>query len=159
MGVVIRDFGYESIVITQTDQDGLLPQFKNPHNFVFCGPEQMVSSSEQIIGNANFKAPEVISGDTFNKKADVWAFGILIHFMLSTKLPNSEKLQEGEYPDLADFSVSCRDLLDLIFVQDISVRISIDEMLKHHWFKKLYTHTKKIKKSATLNFSCKPDLN
>ena len=40
-----------------------------------------------VYGDIRFRAPEVVDGQNYSYKADVWAFGILLFFLLSGKFP------------------------------------------------------------------------
>ena len=41
-------------------------------------------------GDIRFRAPEIIDGKQYSFKADVWAFGILLFFLLTGKFPFDE---------------------------------------------------------------------
>lgn len=44
----------------------------------------------QIIGTANWMAPEVIRQESFGRSADMWSFGCTVMEMVTGKLPWSE---------------------------------------------------------------------
>lgn len=64
--------------------DVVWPQIINVHNFTCIGPDQC---TEDKYGDGRFRAPEVIAGEPYNTKSDVWTFGVLIFYMLTFTLP------------------------------------------------------------------------
>jgi serine/threonine protein kinase len=44
-------------------------------------------STTGMFGDLRFKAPEVINGESYNFKADVWSFGIIMFEILTGCLP------------------------------------------------------------------------
>lgn len=82
LGIVVRDFDYSNVVMTQIDV--VWPQIVNVHNFVCIGPDQL---TEENYGDSRFRAPEVLLGEPYNTKSDVWTFGVLIYYMLTFELP------------------------------------------------------------------------
>lgn len=42
------------------------------------------------VGNDYYKSPELLAGDLYNNKTDIWSFGILVNEMHSGKPPNFE---------------------------------------------------------------------
>lgn len=46
-----------------------------------------------MSGSPYYMAPEMLSGDGFNEKADVWSCGIIFHFLLTGSFPFSGKTE------------------------------------------------------------------
>ena len=72
---------------------------------------------EYPLGTLFFMPPEVLKGEDFNEKWDIWSLGITLHLMLS----------KGNYP----FNKNCSD--DEVKVQILS-KLEIDPMLKNTKF-------------------------
>ena len=61
-------------------------------DFGFCktlsNPNEMM---ETMVGSPLFMAPEILKGKPYNKKADIWSFGVVIYQMLYGRVPFEEK--------------------------------------------------------------------
>lgn len=57
-------------------------------DFGFCKP--LESSTEMactMLGSPIYMAPEVLKGETYNRKADIWSLGVVLFQMLFGKCP------------------------------------------------------------------------
>jgi serine/threonine protein kinase/tetratricopeptide (TPR) repeat protein len=55
--------------------------------------EQHLTKTGMIVGSVSYMSPEMLEGQRLDVKADIWAFGVLLHEMLTGK-----RLFEGEFP-------------------------------------------------------------
>lgn len=55
-------------------------------DFGLCGIEQQGTAFVEACGTVAFMAPEQFEGE-YNKSADIWSAGILLHVLLSGELP------------------------------------------------------------------------
>lgn len=95
----MRDFDYKNVFMTQTDT--VWPQITNVHNFACIGPDQF---TEGQFGDSCFRAPEVIQGEPYNTKSDVWTFGVIIFYMLTFKLPFKSEKEVSDPNSLVNLS-------------------------------------------------------
>jgi serine/threonine protein kinase len=103
----------------------------------------------ESVGTPSFTAPEVLNNQ-YSYQCDIWSVGVLLFLLVSGYLPFSgenegaifRKIKTGKltFPEGVHgrISTECIELIILMLKVDVSKRISIDEALKHPWFKKYY---------------------
>ena len=120
-----------------------------------CAAQQKVTGTR---GTPVFMAPEVFKG-SYGHKADVFAAGVTLFYLLSGRYPYFETLEEvlklapravraralggeaawafdgGREPFRSHCSASCRDLLASLLDRDEELRPSALEALGHPWFR------------------------
>ena len=79
MGVIHRDIKAENIMMDTHQQIKLL-------DFGLSKNKSRVSEHE-ICGTPYYMAPEMIRGDEYDAKIDVWSMGVLIYYLVSGHLP------------------------------------------------------------------------
>lgn len=79
--VIHRDLKPENILL----DNNLFPRITDFGLSKFFDPNNSCNQSSADSGTASYMAPEVITSDHFNTKADVFAFGILMYEVLSGK--------------------------------------------------------------------------
>ncbi|XP_063308796.1 mitogen-activated protein kinase kinase kinase 3-like isoform X2 [Pelobates fuscus] len=97
---------------------------------------------KSVTGTPYWMSPEVISGEGYGRKADVWSVACTVVEMLTEKPPWAEfeamaaifkiatQPTKPKLPDnVSDF---CRDFMKQIFVEE-KRRPTADELLKHHF--------------------------
>lgn len=98
------------------------------------------------IGTPAFMAPEIFRKEQYHgAPADVWSLGVLLYVMVTGMFPFiSTKVDEipslvvkGEFtfPKSVQLSDQIRKLIKSCLTQDINLRPSISQILKHEWFK------------------------
>ncbi|CAG9317318.1 unnamed protein product [Blepharisma stoltei] len=103
------------------------------------------NTSKQSIHSIYFIAPEVLTGE-FDEKCDLWSAGVILHIMLTGRLPfvgntgedviNSIKLGlDFDGPEWIQSPESARDLLKKLLVFNPNERISAEQALEHPWIK------------------------
>jgi serine/threonine protein kinase len=130
-----------------------------PHNFMLmngdmCQPvakladfgttrkNDWVPITDVYPGTLQFRAPEIIRTDPqgWTNKADMWSFGIAMHYMLTGKLPpgvdGKRRLRTDPvlHAPLWGDMVEAQALVRRLLVVDIATRLSADEALRDPWF-------------------------
>lgn len=90
----------------------------------------MLSSAGMILGTAGYMAPEQARGKTVDKRADIWAFGIVLYEMVTAKTPfKGETVSDTlaavikEAPDLSKVPARLQPLLQRCLVKDPNKRL------------------------------------
>ena len=93
-------------------------------------------------------APEVVNGEAYGVKADLWSIGVLLYIMMSGYLPFNGKTTEKVFEriktgkvnfDHVEFNAVSKEGKDLIcklLVVDAKKRISALDLLGDPWMKK-----------------------
>lgn len=91
-----------------------------------------------FLGTPYYLAPEMWRGNRYGKKADMWAAGIVLYEMLTTRRPFvaqnmpslKEKVLQGTYEYPEHISREMREVVQSILVQDPSQRFSAQQVLR-----------------------------
>jgi serine/threonine protein kinase len=99
----------------------------------------------QAYGTLAYCSPEIILNVPHTKTTDVWSFGIVLHVMLTLRLPflahhkriTSRNIvsQKLNYEDemWAHVSKDATDLVDRMLDKSSDTRITVAQMLAHRW--------------------------
>ncbi|KAL6091609.1 hypothetical protein STEG23_006084, partial [Scotinomys teguina] len=136
-GIIHRDLKPDNIMV-----DG------NGHVTVIdFGLGTKVKHGQKLIfhcGTYEFGAPEQLLHKLYDgPKADVWALGVTLYFMLTGKHPFGDtsspglksKIVEGKYTVPSGLSEELKDLLGLLLTLDPRHRPTAHEVLGHPWLK------------------------
>ena len=88
--IVYRDLKPQNVMVTKENTIKLI-DFDISREY-----EQGKTKDTQLLGTAEYAAPEQFGYFQTDNRTDIYAFGILLNYMLTGKLP-SEKLTEGKY--------------------------------------------------------------
>jgi len=135
--IIHRDIKPENILIDDND-NAILSDF-GIATFIKEGEKR-----ETYCGTDEYLAPEIIRGEGYNEKVDIWAFGILIFECLSGKTPFS-KIDFIKKNDKNEnfvkikfdcfFDVYSQNLITKILRINPNERLSIQENKNHIFFK------------------------
>jgi serine/threonine protein kinase len=102
------------------------------------------------FGTLAYCSPEIILNHPHTNKTDIWSFGIVLHVMLTLRLPflahhkrhTSRNIvqQQLDFDDMELWglvSFEGKDLVYRMLDKSQETRISIRQMLNHSWFKKM----------------------
>ena len=105
---------------------------------------QMTTKYQTYAGTQIIMAPEILSGEKYNDKCDLWFLGVIIYQLKTKKLPyvgKFDKLILKEIDKLGQTvldiidDTKLKDLLSKLLVKDPNKRISWDEYFEHSFFK------------------------
>ncbi|CEM13189.1 unnamed protein product [Vitrella brassicaformis CCMP3155] len=155
-GIIHRDLKPENILLTDktTDADIKITDF---------GLSTLLNPSEKLrqpCGTLAYVAPEVLTLEGYDQKADVWSIGVIMYLLLRGKLPfpvqkppqaahkdggqgaaaSKPKLPQEVELELNDsvwagISSSAKDLTRKLLRRDRAQRISAKDALQHLWIK------------------------
>ena len=101
---------------------------------------------EDTIGTLIYCSPEVLRNN-YNKKCDIWSCGVLMYVLLSGHFPFfgktedeiTKKILSGKFKFddkyFKNVSYKAKDLISKCLIYDKNKRISIEEVLKHEFFR------------------------
>ena len=95
-------------------------------------------------GSPIIMAPEILEGEDYNDKCDIWSLGITIYYLHTKDLPYKGKCEAKILKDIKKLGLSVldrinnqnlKDLLSKMLKIDPNERISWDDYFKHPFFK------------------------
>ena len=95
-------------------------------------------------GSPIIMAPEILEGEDYNDKCDIWSLGITIYYLHTKDLPYKGKCEAKILKDIKKLGLSVldkinntnlKDLLSKMLKIDPEERISWDDYFKHPFFK------------------------
>ncbi|KAK7368492.1 hypothetical protein VNO80_10518 [Phaseolus coccineus] len=141
-GVFHRDIKPENLLVgddgvLKLSDFGLSEQFPADGNRLFCVP----------YGTPQYTAPEVTRSYGYEgPKADIWASGVTLFFMVSGHLPFTsdnqhdlhKKICAADYTLPSFFSKDLKRLIGRMLDANPATRITIDEIFQDEWFMSNY---------------------
>ncbi|KAK8900099.1 hypothetical protein M9Y10_002422 [Tritrichomonas musculus] len=95
-----------------------------------------------FVGTAGYQPPEILAGNEYNEKCDVWSLGVCLYAMVSGSLPFSTQnasyralVQEAEEMTFPKFSPGLIDLLKKMFAIRPNERPSLIQLQNHPWLR------------------------
>jgi serine/threonine-protein kinase SRK2 len=143
-GVAHRDLKLENTLL----DGGAVPRLKIC-DFGYSKNSLIDSDPKSTVGTPAYIAPEVLDRKAYDgKSADVWSCGVTLYVMLCGRYPfedrreprnirsTFQKIKSCDYaiPSNVHISAACLDLIQRIFVVDVSKRIDIAGIRAHPWF-------------------------
>jgi len=140
--IVHRDLKLENLLLTKKDHLEIkLADFGLSK--VYTG-----EAMQTACGTPYYVAPEILTGDGYNKKIDTWAAGVLLYVLLSGRLPFSgetdvdlfKAIIEAELvwkkPQFDTVSDDAKDLIQKLITKDVDARYDAEHALKHPFIAK-----------------------
>mgnify|MGYP000154949284 CR=1 FL=1 len=127
-----------SKIIVKLSDFGFSRYFNSSENALLTGYDDMIST---ICGSPIYMAPELLVKLTYNIKADIWSFGVIMYEMLHGNNPYCYARNISELKNImltkiissANFSPTCIDLLRKILQPDPIKRITWKDFFEHDW--------------------------
>jgi serine/threonine protein kinase len=107
-----------------------------------------VNHTTNLCGTIEYLAPEIINGDKYNSKVDLWMFGILLYELKYNKTPftgttigpiDIDTISDNINNNRIDFdntiSIELRDLILKLLVKNPKNRLCINEIKNHPFYK------------------------
>jgi len=137
--IIHRDLKPSNILISLDRLDKCLIKLSDYGSSKFNNLSNTITNS--INGTPITMAPEILNGENYNFKSDIWSLGIIIYYMLNKEYPYNGKNEMLLFKDITSgkkLKLSNDDLLnDLINKMleiNINERISWDEYFNHPFF-------------------------
>ena len=135
-GIIHRDIKPENVVMFK---NGLIKLI----DFGWACEYDQHDPPTEGAGTRIYNSPEMIRGEEYDFSYDVWQVGVLIYELLTQSLPfDGEKTKDVKKsilrckPDYPEFlSDEVVDLLKRILTRHKEERISLNDILKHPWFR------------------------
>jgi serine/threonine-protein kinase ULK2 len=109
-------------------------------DFGFCKSLEKANMTKTMLGSPIYMAPEILRGEIYSTKADIWSLGVVLYEMLygfcpfeSTTIPKLiEVLKETEleFPNTPPVSEETKRLVKRLLTKDPTRRIEWMELLK-----------------------------
>eukprot|EP00511_Aplanochytrium_stocchinoi_P011516 CAMPEP_0204875334 /NCGR_PEP_ID=MMETSP1348-20121228/45634_1 /ASSEMBLY_ACC=CAM_ASM_000700 /TAXON_ID=215587 /ORGANISM="Aplanochytrium stocchinoi, Strain GSBS06" /LENGTH=357 /DNA_ID=CAMNT_0052031705 /DNA_START=98 /DNA_END=1174 /DNA_ORIENTATION=- len=148
MGIIHRDLKPENILLSHTDGNARLLIADFGFAVQVEPGVQGFNLLQTVCGSPRYIAPEIMGGDPYNYKCDIWSLGVLTYLLLSGgNLPFKgsnnrkdlfKKLKNGDWdftPEDAWKNVSdeAKDFISHLLVVDPEERYDYDQILEHEW--------------------------
>ena len=97
-----------------------------------------------FAGTKIIMAPEILKGEEYNNKCDLWSLGIIIYQLYTKNIPYSGEVDNAILKQIKDLGQSIldkikdkqlKDLLSKLLVEEPEKRISWEEYFEHNFFK------------------------
>lgn len=142
MSVIHRDLKPENIML-QTSAD-MPPTVK----LIDFGLATQLSSGNfvqtDVVGNAEFLAPEAFSRGVYSRASDMWSAGVILHMLLTGgALPSGSCVSKQH-----GLSEACTDLLEGLLRDDPSERLTAAEACQHCWILSQCVQEREVNVSA-----------
>lgn len=122
--------------------------------------ENKINENEDLIGTCEYVAPEMINKTSMRSKSnDIWAFGCILYQLYHGVTPfkgicqsnTLSKIKKGEFHINGDLPMDLQDLIKKCLNLDIELRIDINGILNHSFFKE-NLKTNEINENNIINF-------
>ena len=147
--IIHRDIKPENIYL-KIEKDNVIPKLGDFGISISYKDEDLMNDPEQV-GTMHYMAPEVVSGDKFNYKIDLYSLGCVIYNMVFLseyyydKLVEDVKIGKG---DILFYGEDLSNLLKGLLETNPEKRISMEDFINHPFFKGNIGNIKNEKKPA-----------
>ena len=87
-GIILRNFDATGVLMTESEENKYenIPRISRLNKALVKG-ESEIDFVSGIFGDIRYRAPEVLQGLPYNKKADCWSYGVCLFYILAGVLP------------------------------------------------------------------------
>ena len=158
-GIIYRDIKPENILIY--DEENLLVKLIDYDLSLYINEKKL----KDKVGTPSYIAPEILKGEEYDYKVDIWSIGILMYFLLMGSLPfqgiNEDEIYKCILKNKIDFSNMTANLINIeainllkdLLNKDSSKRININDALNSDFIKKYVNNESKKVLIKDINFS------
>ena len=145
--VIHRDLKLKNIMIKKDKNIDIIGFLVKLSDFGFSKVMNEGDITDTNLGSPATKAPEIMKGNEYNAKADLWSIGVIIYQLFFDSLPfpakTARELKEAIFrasgvrlPKGCEDSMTqiCFDLIDKLLQKDPIKRIDFDNYFKHKFF-------------------------
>ena len=112
------------------------------------GISRLLSSQTELaatcVGTPYYLSPELISGQGYDGRTDVWSLGVLMYEFLVGSPPFEAQGHTETYKKIARVDIKwpahvtpdARDLISKLLVKDPASRMKLEDVAKHPWIVK-----------------------
>ena len=137
--LVHRELKLENILIKKGDDGKNIYKLKITYNS--CLIKNIMS--EEVKGNPLYMAPEILKGENYNEKCDLWSLGILLYVLCFKEYPykgktsaeileNIKNLGKNNLKKTKDSKLE--DLIKKLLEEDPNKRLNWEEYFNHEFF-------------------------
>jgi len=131
ISVIHRDLKPENIMLhVPTCDYDILPTVK----LIDFGLAAQLSRGDfvqtDVVGNAEFLAPEAFSRGVYSRASDMWSAGVVMHMLLTGGALPSKSCSLKQH----GFSEACADLVEGLLKDDPLERLTAVQACQHSWF-------------------------
>ena len=142
--IVHRDLKPENILIDSTEDGKDIVKICDFGLATFIQSGQLL---ETVCGTPTYVAPEILTEEGYNEKADIWAVGVIMYILLCGHPPFHSKVQKmlfqkikkGEFDFHEKYwgciSSSAKDLIRKMLTVDGTQRLSASQVMEHPWIR------------------------
>ncbi len=158
--IKITDFGLAHSTKTSLHNDPSHPTIASPDDMSKLKGKYVSSNSsialsksssqlmQTICGTPLYVAPEIIKGEAYNNKCDIWSIGVILYIMLCGSQPFNgvalpvlyRSIIKGEYglnsKKWKKISAEGKHLVQCLLNVDSEQRYSAEQIKKHAWIRK-----------------------
>ncbi len=137
--IIHRDLKPSNLLISLNKTDKCLIKLSDYGSSKLLNNNSMSISSFE--GTPITMAPEILKGESYSEKSDIWSLGIIIQYMLFKEYPYNgineitlfNDINSGKKLKLSNDN-TLNDLMVKMLKIDVKERISWDEYFNHHFF-------------------------
>lgn len=101
--IIHRDLKPDNILLTSDSMVKIC-------DFGISRPLGVVSKAMTLAGTYNYMAPEIIKGQTYTEKVDVWSIGCVVYELCTLKVPTFDTLFSSAQPTMEFISFTLPDI-------------------------------------------------